>query len=221
MTRVLSVLAFALLAGLVSGQGCPEQHGVQAYPHPDLCDHFYLCTNGTLTEEVCENGLLFDGKGAVHNHCNYHWAVNCGARKYELVPLSTPGCEFQFGIYAEAPCSTNYYKCAFGVVHPESCEPGLAYDDRTHSCNWPDLLLEQGCNPEQIVGFKCPDKVTGKAAKFYPFPRYAIPGDCTRSITCVNGFPRITACGEDKVFDAESLTCDEPELVPSCAHLRK
>ena len=66
----------------------------------------------------------------------------------------------------------------------------------------------------EIVGFKCPEKVTGKAAKFYPFPRYAIPGDCSRSITCVNGFPRIIACGEDKVFDAESLTCDEPELVP-------
>lgn len=65
-----------------NGQGCPE-HGVVAYPHPELCDHFYLCTNGTLTEEVCENGLLFDGKGAVHNHCNYHWAVDCGVRKYQ------------------------------------------------------------------------------------------------------------------------------------------
>lgn len=66
-----------------------------------------------------------------------------------MVPLSTPGCEFQFGIYAEAPCSPNYYKCAFGVVHPEPCEAGLAYDERTHSCNWPDLMLEQGCNPER------------------------------------------------------------------------
>jgi hypothetical protein len=36
--------------------------------------------NGTLTLETCENGLLFDGRGGVHNHCNYHWAVNCDKR---------------------------------------------------------------------------------------------------------------------------------------------
>lgn len=54
---------------------------LQAYAHPELCDQFFLCTNGTLTVETCENGLLFDGKGAVHNHCNYHWAVDCGHRK--------------------------------------------------------------------------------------------------------------------------------------------
>lgn len=60
---------------------CPEQHGVQAYAHPESCNLFFLCTNGTLTVEQCENGLLFDGKGAVYHHCNYHWAVQCGERK--------------------------------------------------------------------------------------------------------------------------------------------
>lgn len=55
----------------------------QAYAHPDNCDQFFLCTNGTLTLETCENGLLFDGKGAVHNHCNYNWAVDCGPRKFD------------------------------------------------------------------------------------------------------------------------------------------
>lgn len=66
----------------MSGQvaHCPE-HGVATYPDAELCDHFYLCVNGTLTYEKCENGLLFDGKGAVHNHCNYNWAVECGDRK--------------------------------------------------------------------------------------------------------------------------------------------
>ena len=34
--------------------------------------------SGTLTEEVCENGLVFDGYADVHNHCNYNWAVDCG-----------------------------------------------------------------------------------------------------------------------------------------------
>lgn len=63
---------------------CVEPEGLQLYPHPTHCDQFYKCANGTLTLETCENGLLFDnGEGAVHNHCNYHWGVQCYDRVYE------------------------------------------------------------------------------------------------------------------------------------------
>ncbi|XP_028169327.1 protein obstructor-E [Ostrinia nubilalis] len=199
---------------------CPEQHGVQAYAHPELCDQFFLCTNGTLTVETCENGLLFDGKGAVHNHCNYNWAVDCGTRKADLTPYSTPGCEYQFGIYPDsAECSTSYIKCAFGIPEQEPCTPGLVYDERIHGCNWPDLL-QPFCNPEAVVGFKCPTKVPSntQAAKFWPFPRFPVPGDCHRLITCVEGQPRLITCEEGKVFDDQNLTCEDPELVPHCGH---
>lgn len=65
-----------------------------------------------------------------------------------VTPISTPGCLYRFGIYPESvECSSNYIKCAHGVPHTTPCEPGLAYDDKTHSCNWPDLLLDF-CNPE-------------------------------------------------------------------------
>jgi hypothetical protein len=127
---------------------CPEPYGEQAYAHPESCHEFFLCTNGTLTLETCENGLLFDGKGAVHNHCNYNWAVDCDKRYHDPTPISSPGCEYQFGIYTDsAECSTSYLKCAFGEPHQQPCEPGLVYDDRIHGCNWPDQLLET-CNPE-------------------------------------------------------------------------
>ncbi|XP_048005357.1 uncharacterized protein LOC125241087 isoform X1 [Leguminivora glycinivorella] len=87
ITCLLACVAF-VNAGILLEHApeCPEHYGVQAYAHPELCDQFFLCTNGTLTVETCENGLLFDGKGAVHNHCNYHWAVDCGHRKADLVP---------------------------------------------------------------------------------------------------------------------------------------
>uniref|UniRef100_A0A224XVN1 Putative peritrophin n=1 Tax=Panstrongylus lignarius TaxID=156445 RepID=A0A224XVN1_9HEMI len=218
-TFLQSVLAVPLL----NAPGCPEPYGVQTYPHPELCDQFFLCTNGTLTLEQCENGLLYDGKGNVHNHCNYHWGVECGLRKAVLVPISSPGCEYRFGIYAEGPhCSTNYIKCADGYPYLNHCDPGLAYDDKTHSCNWPDLLLDQ-CNPEAVVGFKCPDKVDPHSisAKFAPFPRYSIPGDCEHLVTCVNGFPRLISCEDGKVLDETTLTCEEPEHVPSCGHFKK
>ena len=41
----------------------------------------FQCENGTLTEEICENGLAYDGHGNVYNHCNYNWAVDCGDAK--------------------------------------------------------------------------------------------------------------------------------------------
>lgn len=71
-----------------------------------------------------------------------------------------------------------------------------------------------------VVGFKCPTKVPSNsaAAKFWPYPRFAVPGDCHRLITCVNGYPRLITCGEGKVLDESSLTCEEPELVPHCAN---
>lgn len=62
-------------------------------------------------------------------------------------PISSPGCEYQFGIYeASAECATSFIKCAHGQPIPAECEDGLAYDGRTHSCNWPDLL--EHCDPE-------------------------------------------------------------------------
>lgn len=71
-----------------------------------------------------------------------------------------------------------------------------------------------------VVGFKCPAKVPANtpAAKFWPFPRFPVPGDCHRLITCVEGQPRLISCGEGKVFDDQSLTCEDPELVPHCAY---
>lgn len=210
------ICIFLLLLG--QHPHCPDVYGLATHPHPEFCDKFFKCENGTLTLETCENGLLFDGKSGVHNHCGYNWGVQCGegrvsdgevkrdfvvlnfvlnfwranfhvfwhanfcanfcanfwhakisanfcakkisTQKFQcqkplknfpkLVPaISTPGCLYQFGIYPKAPgCHKTYVKCAFGVPYETHCEAGLAYDEKTHSCNWPDLLLENGCDPE-------------------------------------------------------------------------
>ncbi|KAH7984500.1 hypothetical protein HPB52_022138 [Rhipicephalus sanguineus] len=67
---------------------------------------------------------------------------------------------------------------------------------------------------EPIVGFRCPDKVTGPGAKFYPYPRYPHPADCTRLITCVNDKPRLISCGYGKAFSHYSYTCEDAANVP-------
>lgn len=222
-TQLILCLGLAAFCSAAGVPQCPEPIGEQAYLHPDHCDQFFLCTNGTLTLETCENGLLFDGKGAVHNHCNYNWAVDCGNRKFvtDQTPISTPGCEYLFGVYPDSnTCSTTYNKCAYGEPHPEHCEPGLVYDHHIHGCQWPDQMLEN-CNPEAVIGFKCPSSVPSNSInhRFLPYPRYAVPGDCHRLITCVDGHPRLITCGDGKVFNEESLTCEDPEDAPyACRH---
>ena len=32
------------------------------------------------------------------------------------------------------------------------CDPGLAFSPLTGSCEWPDTLVETGCNPELVTG---------------------------------------------------------------------
>lgn len=190
---------------------CPEQYGLQTYPHPDTCHGFYKCANGTLTEELCEHGLLYDGTGNVHNHCNYHWAVNCEGRYSDVVPHESGPCEYDFGIFAVGACETYYHKCQYGEPIPTDCTPGLAYDERTHSCNWPDLMLET-CNPEQIVGFSCPEYLDPKSlsARFLPFPRFP-SDDCSSYIVCVDDYPRRVFCGDYNLFDEDTLSCQDPK----------
>lgn len=170
----------------------------------------------------------------MYNHCNYNWAVNCGDRKgfasdrelddiiiiselnqiaFLEYPISTPGCEYQFGIYQDSEaCSTSYIKCEYGTPIVFPCQEGLVYDERIHGCNWPDLLLEK-CNPEAVAGFACPIKVDARSLqhKFWPYPRFAYSADAHKYIVCVEGHPRLSNCGPDKLFDESTLTCEEYE----------
>ena len=69
-----------------------------------------------------------------------------------VVALSTESCEFQFGLYPEAlqdgGCSNKYIVCEFGRANIAQCAPGLAYDPRSHRCNWPDEMLDLNCEPK-------------------------------------------------------------------------
>merc|ERR1712083_763749 len=185
--QALALILLGLGCATAQYSSCPEAYGLQLYPHEQYCDKFYKCANGTLYEEVCENGLVFDGHGAVHNHCNYNWAVDCGKRVYDDTPISSPGCLYQFGIYPVGEgCQTTFFKCAAGVAYETPCYKGL-------------------------VGFKCPQAhelpPNAVARRFLPFPRFPMPGDETAYIVCVADNPRIHYCGDNSLFDPQTLSC--------------
>lgn len=63
-----------------------------------------------------------------------------------VTPIARGICEYAFGIFSNGACETYYTKCAYGEPEEFPCTPGLAYDERIHGCNWPDLL--EYCVPE-------------------------------------------------------------------------
>jgi len=164
---------------------------------PTSCNNFYLCANGTVSLQTCENGLLFDSSmaltDAVHNYCVYNWKVDCKDRPRDDTPISSPGCEYRFGIFPVGDgCRQSYIQCAFGNATEVPCETDnanipttlmLSYNQETHSCDWPDLLLDRGCNPQDNN-------------KVY--------------LICVGGQPRLQSCGAIDIWDPENLRCARP-----------
>jgi len=202
---------------------CPYADHAIAFPDPTACDGYYRCANGTVTQERCGHGLLFSGAGAVHEHCDYNWRVNCGDRPLPPDATNPAGrggvCPYAFGLFPTSEkCVDIYVKCVYGEPQPEQCPEGLAYDARVHACNWPDLLPYCSVKEaEQLVGYSCPEQVPAGSAslRFGLYPRFAT-GQCDRLVTCVNYYPRLTVCEYGKVVDEGSLTCVDAGLVKGC-----
>jgi len=208
--KLLVLVLYAVVPLLTSGQypradeplHCPPE-GLYTFPHHKACDQYYLCRNGTVTHEFCPNGLLYSDHGAVYEFCAHQWNVDC---KGKIVPhpISTPGCPWQFGFFAEddrQQCNIYYSECVWGVPERKECHPpGLLYDDRIKGCQWPDQL---GCKSENIIGFKCPPEDTHN--KYWPYPRYYYNNHAI--VTCVHGQPRLIHCGPDEVVEQDALTC--------------
>lgn len=182
--------------------GCPHK-GVFSWENKDHCDRYYMCTNGTFTEEACPNGLAYSQMGAVYQHCAYNWNVDCG-RKKSSEPIASPGCPWQFGIFPilqNGRCSIDYYVCEWGVPEPKRCSPeGLFYDDRIKGCQWADQL---GCKSEALLNFKCPAE--DEDNPYWPYPRYY--HNTHDVIVCVNEQPRLVHCNEDQLVEPSSLAC--------------
>lgn len=218
-----SAFLLVLLAdNAVYGQAlsCGYTEVPQTYPDADACDMFFKCANGTVTHEKCANGLLYSGQGSVHEHCDYYWRVQCENRPVQLEETRDGSCPYSFGLFpAETGCVDYFVKCAYGEVQPELCAEGLAYDERNHVCNWPDLVptCSDG-DAEYLVGYSCPKEIPANSAslRFGQFPRFAT-GQCDRLVICVRGFPRLVKCDYGKAVDGNSLTCVDAELVPECS----
>lgn len=57
---------------------CPSDNGF--FPDSIQCDKYYECQNGVAKEQLCADGLVFDGSIKRINKCDQLFNVDCGDR---------------------------------------------------------------------------------------------------------------------------------------------
>lgn len=75
-------------------------------------------------------------------------------QKYPLLdpPIGTDHCDWLYGIFGHETSCTRYWTCWNGTATEQLCIGGLLYNERTHSCDWPENV--DGCQKHRE--FSCP-----------------------------------------------------------------
>jgi len=123
------------------GFQCPQPGG--AFPHPLLCEVYYICTENVPKRHVCPATQLFDLK---YSGCNWEQYVDCGDRIRPTNSAPGPGttsqpgdfdCPASDGLFANPKDCTSYYSCAGFYATLMNCPPGLHFAIENTVCNFP------------------------------------------------------------------------------------
>ena len=108
------------------------------------------------------------------------------------------------------------------------CSFPLVFDVALGACTRPEQASEEakvcgedvgGGQLKTVEGFTCPGKEQiGPQGLLQAHPIFPHPHDCQFFFTCFFGKdPNKFGCPKGEVFNAETLTCKDPEEVPDCA----
>ncbi|GJQ73934.1 putative chitin-binding domain protein type 2 [Trypoxylus dichotomus] len=161
------------------------------------CDRYWECVNGQPELYDCPNGLVFAGKNrGVTEGCDYPWRSNyCEEKQQANPPIGTEHCDWLYGIFGHETSCTRYWTCWNGTATEQLCIGGLLYNERTHSCDWPENV--DGCQKHPL----CNDDANGNVP---------LGKSCNRYWQCQGGYPRLQRCPAMLVFDRRSLRCVVP-----------
>ncbi len=129
---------------------------------------------------------------------------------------ATDECPHQFGYFKlgdDTDCG-HFMNCADGRGYTFDCPDGLAFNQETYRCDWPDQVPD--CNAEKFLGFSCPPepKIAGLGQSEIRF--YRSPSSCQKYFVCLEGRPRMYNCGEGNAFNDLINGCDGAENVTNC-----
>jgi len=194
---------------------CEEKNG--RYTVAGQCDAYVECRNGEPEEKLCADGLVFNDKVDLFTFpCQYPIDVDCSSRGKLQTPQATEDCPHQFGYFRlgdDTDCG-HFMNCADGRGYTFDCPDGLAFNQETYRCDWPDQVPD--CNAEKFLGFSCPPepKVAGLGQAEIRF--YRSPNSCQKYFVCLEGRPRMYNCGEGNAFNDLINGCDGAENVTNC-----
>jgi hypothetical protein len=57
---------------------CPEPNGYFADAYQ--CDKYYECVDGTITEKLCADGMVFNDFSPMHEKCDLPFNIDCSQR---------------------------------------------------------------------------------------------------------------------------------------------
>ncbi|XP_026687735.1 probable chitinase 10 [Diaphorina citri] len=105
-------------------------------PDPDDCRSFLICSHGNLLKQSCGPSLLWNAKKKL---CDWSYNVQCSFQsnivRFSLKPKDESCQEGEFAAY---PSDCNKYQyCIWGSYQVASCSPGLYWNDKMKTCDWP------------------------------------------------------------------------------------
>jgi Chitin binding Peritrophin-A domain len=197
----------------------------EMFPDPVQCDKYYECVNGTSTEKLCPDGLVFDKNITRFFKCDHPFKVDCGKRT-ELQPAQKVSefCPRRNGVFyhPDLTLCDMFYTCDEGIHSIGQCVDGLHFYELSGECVWPHIPDRQNCKEKKLItedGFSCPKvKKKDKHGTFDRHPHYEHPTHCQKFYVCLNGDdPRLLTCEEPtEVFNPQTTSCDLPKNVPGC-----
>lgn len=179
------------------------------YAVASQCDAYIQCKDGIPNETLCSDGLLFDDEAKPEEFpCKYPMEVQCKARGALQPAQPTEQCPHQFGYFKlgdPSNCRT-YLNCANGIATFVRCPLGLAFDENSYHCDWPENV--PSCDVEAYLGFRCPASVE----QLYK------SNDCRHYFSCGTGRPRLMVCPNGQAFSEELLACTDIQNIPGCQY---
>ncbi|XP_043198880.1 protein obstructor-E-like isoform X2 [Amphibalanus amphitrite] len=199
MKGLAVAVALLGLAHLGACQGrsenpCKRRGGTS--PHESYCDKFYECVgNDEVVVRDCPNGLVYAGRQALVDVCGYEHEYPCDAGLSRNPPISTEHCDWLYGIFGHETSCTRYWTCWNGTSTEQFCIGGLLYNEKTHSCDWPEFVAD--CQKHPL----CAEDPNGNVP---------LGKSCERYWSCQGGYPRLMRCPATLVFDKVSRRCVHP-----------
>merc|ERR1712080_135360 len=196
---------------------CPASYGF--YADAEQCDKYYKCENWTITEKFCKDGMGFVDFHPGTERCDFLFNVDCADIPKLQAAKQSEHCPRANGFFPHENPKTceKFYQCSDGRFSALDCPPALIFDLKTGTCAWPEQAGRQGCSASDVLEFECPPQTPDEARRNL-HPRYADDKDCQFFFVCLNGkIPRRNGCPFAKVYDIESESCSDPDVVPECA----